>query len=259
MQTGISSACFYPMGTEKAVELCGKLGFKNIEIFVNAECEMSGRIFNDIKSVIDFYDINVCSVHPFTSIIESFTIFGYYNRRVDDTVEYYKKFFDFTSKIGADIFVLHGGKVYHTVDNEEYFERYARLYELGKQFGVTVSHENVVDKRTQSPDFVKRMNDYLNGNFALTLDLKQCRRAGESPFDFIEAVGEKIVNVHLSDYSLDLDCLPPFEGRENFAPILSALKQKGYSGKYLIELYRDNYDSPEQIKLSAEKFDKIML
>ncbi len=258
MITGISSACFYPLETEKSIVRCGEMGFKNLEIFVNAECEMQGNIFHDIKSAINYYGINVCSVHPFTSFSESFVIFGRYKRRVNDGIEYYKRFFNFTAELGADIFILHGGKLINTADNEEYFERYAKLYNIGKEFGVTVSHENVVDKRAQSPEFVKRMNDYLNGNFALTLDLKQCRRAGESPFDFIDKVGEKIVNVHVSDYDDFSDCLPPFEGKENFEQIISALNKKNYTGKYLIELYNNNFVSQEEIVFAALKLDRYL-
>lgn len=258
MKTGMSSACFYPLETEKAVKLCGEMGFKNIEIFVNSACELSGSILKDIKTQISNYDLNVVSVHPFTSFAESFTIFGSYKRRADDTIELYKRYFDFANEVGASIFVLHGAKLTHTVDGEEYFERFARLRDAGKQFGVTVSQENVVNFRSASVEFIKRMNDYLGGDFALTLDLKQCRRAGEKPLDFINAVGEKIVNVHISDGKPEHDCLPPFEGKEDFAKIINALKDKRYNGEYLIELYSDCYSDNLQIVTAAEKFDKLL-
>lgn len=259
MLTGISSACFYPLETEKSIKLCGEMGFKNIEIFVNAPCELKGEILKDIKKEIALYNLDVVSVHPFTSFAESFTIFGSYKRRVNDTIELYKHFFNFANEVGADILVLHGAKLMHTVDGEDYFERFARLRDCGKEFGVIVSQENVVNFRSGSVDFVKRMNNYLSGDFALTLDWKQCRRAGESPLDFIDAVGENIVNVHISDGDLNHDCLPPFEGQENIERIVNALKCKGYNGKYLIELYNDCFQNKEQIIASAEKFDKILL
>ena len=142
---------------------------------------------------------------------------------------------------------------------EEYFERYVRLYRLGKEFGITVSQENVVHFRSQSPNFIKRMSDYLGEEFSMTLDLKQCRRAGENPFDFIEAVGEKIDHIHLSDYNENSDCLPPFEGYTNFEEIVSALNKKGYKGSYIIELYRKNFENTQQIVDAAVKFDKILL
>lgn len=259
MKTGMSSACFYPLETEKAVRKCGEMGFKNIEIFVNSYCELNSAIRNEIKSISDYYGMKVCSVHPFTSFAESFVFFGSYARRIDDGIEFYKNYFDFASFIGAGLINLHGAKTQYTVNNEEYFNRYARLFEAGKEYGITVSQENVVDYRSQSPVFIKRMSDYLGDNFALTLDLKQCRRAGEKALDFIDAVGEKIKAVHISDYSYNKDCIPPFEGNEDFISIVNALKNKEYNGEYLIELYSNGFDSEEQIITAAERFDKILL
>jgi len=259
MKTGMSSACFYPLETEKAVRKCGEMGFKNIEIFVNSYCELNGDIKNEIKAICDYYGMRVCSVHPFTSFAESFVFFGSYGRRVDDGIEFYKNYFEFASFLGAGLINLHGAKTQYTVDNEEYFDRYARLFETGKEFGITVSQENVVDYRSQSPLFIKRMSNYLGDNFALTLDLKQCRRAGEKALDFIEAVGEKIKAVHISDYIDGSDCVPPFEGKEDFDSIVGALKAKGYKGNYFIELYSNGFESEAQIITAAEKFDKILL
>ena len=259
MKTGMSSACFYPLETEKAVRKCGEMGFKNIEIFVNSYCELNGAIRSEIKEICDYYGMKVCSVHPFTSFAESFVFFGSYGRRVDDGIEFYRNYFEFASFLGAGLINLHGAKTQYTVDNEEYFDRYAKLFEAGKAFGITVSQENVVDYRSQSPVFIKRMSDYLGENFALTLDLKQCRRAGEKALDFIEAVGEKIKAVHISDYTEGKDCIPPFEGKEDFKTIFKALKNKGYGGEFLIELYSNGFDNEAQIVTSAEKFDKILL
>lgn len=259
MKTGMSSACFYPLETEKSVKKCGEMGFKNIEIFVNSYCELNGTIRDEIKAICDYYGMKVCSVHPFTSFAESFVFFGSYSRRIDDGIEFYKNYFEFASFLGAGLINLHGAKTLYTVDNEEYFDRYARLFEAGKQFGVTVSQENVVDYRSQSPVFIKRMSDYLGDNFALTLDLKQCRRAGEKALDFIDAVGEKIKAVHISDFANGKDCIPPLEGNEDFKTIVNALKSKGYSGEFLIELYSNGFENEAQIVTAAEKFDKILL
>lgn len=259
MKTGMSSACFYPLETEKSVRKCGEMGFKNIEIFVNSYCELNGTIRNEIKAICDYYGLKVCSVHPFTSFAESFVFFGSYGRRVDDGIEFYKNYFEFASFLGAGLINLHGAKTLYTVDNEEYFNRYARLFEAGKEFGITVSQENVVNYRSQSPEFIKRMSDYLGNGFALTLDLKQCRRAGEKATDFIDAVGEKIKAVHISDFTEGKDCIAPFEGEEDFNSIISALNNKGYKGNYLIELYSNGFENEAQIITAAEKFDKILL
>ena len=258
MFTGMSSSCYYPLETEKALKQCGELGFSNVEIFVNTYSELKSPIKNELKSIKDFYALDICSVHPFTSFAESTILFGAYQRRLEDGMEFYKNYFEFASYLGAKYLIFHGAKIGQYSDNEEYFERYARLFKIGKEFGITVSQENVVLFRSQSVDFIKRMSDYLGDDFSMTLDLKQCRRAGESPLDFINAVGEKIDHIHLSDYSDISDCLPPMEGKENYNTIIEALRKKGYSGKFIIELYRKNFENEQQIVDAAVNFDKIL-
>ena len=259
MITGMSSSCYYPSETEKSLIKCGESGFTNVEIFVNTYSELVEPMCKEFKSIKEHYGLNIRSIHPFTSFAESTVIFGTYPRRVDDGMEFYKKYFEFAATLEAKFLILHGAKIGPYADNEEYFERYARLYRLGKEFGITVSQENVVHFRSQSPNFIKRMSDYLGEEFSMTFDLKQCRRAGENPFDFIEAVGEKIDHIHLSDYNENSDCLPPFEGYTNFEEIVSALNKKGYNGNYIIELYRKNFENTQQIVDAAVKFDKILL
>jgi len=259
MITGMSSSCFYPLETEKALIQCGELGFKITEIFVNTYSELIKPMCNEFKSIKEHYGLNIRSIHPFTSFAESTVIFGTYPRRVDDGMEFYKKYFGFAAMLGAKFLILHGAKIGPYADNEEYFERYVRLYRIGQEYGITVSQENVVHYRSQSPDFITKMSDYLGDEFSMTLDLKQCRRAGVSPFEFIEAVGEKIDHIHLSDCDERSDCLPPFEGYTNFRQIVSALKAKDYKGSYIIELYRKNFENPQQIVDAAVKFDKILL
>ena len=258
MITGMSSSCFYPLETEKSLIKCGEMGFKNVEIFTNTYTELIEPMKSEFKSIIDHYGLNVISVHPFTSFAESTVIFGTYPRRVDDGMEFYKNYFEFAASLGAKFLILHGAKIGPYADNEEYFERYARLYRIGQEYGITVSQENVVHFRSQCPDFIKRMSDYLGDEFSMTLDLKQCRRAGESPFKFIELIGNKINHVHLSDYSDNSDCLPPFEGIEKFDIIIEKIKANNYKGNYIIELYSKNFKNPAQIINAAMKFDKLL-
>ena len=259
MITGMSSSCFYPLETEKSLINCGEMGFENVEIFVNTYSELLEPMKSEFKSIINHYGMNVASIHPFTSFAESTVIFGTYPRRVDDGIEFYKNYFEFAAFLGAKLLILHGAKIGPYADNEEYFERYARLYRAGREFGITVSQENVVHFRSQSPEFIKKMSEYLGDDFSMTLDLKQCRRAGESPLDFIAAVGDKIDHIHLSDYTDFSDCTAPFEGKEDFVSIIKELKNKGYTGRYIIELYRKNFENTQQIVDAARKFDKILL
>ncbi len=258
MKTAMSSACFYQLETENAIAECGKIGFKTIEIFVNSDSEMRTPLFGEIKNTVDFYGLDVCTVHPYTSFAETFCLFGTYKRRFQDTVEYYKSYYDFAARLGAKNLVLHGCLDKAEIEDEDYFERYAILAQVGEAFGVKLSQENVVNHKSQSIDFMKKLNDYIGEDFSMILDIKQCRRAGENPNEFVKLFGNKISHIHISDYNNACDCLPPFEGEFNFSQLITNLKSCGFNGEYIIELYRRNFINGEQIKLAAEKLDKIM-
>ena len=92
MITGMSSSCYYPSETEKSLIKCGESGFTNVEIFVNTYSELVEPMCKEFKSIKEHYGLNIRSIHPFTSFAESTVIFGTYPRRVDDGMEFYKKY-----------------------------------------------------------------------------------------------------------------------------------------------------------------------
>ena len=258
MRTGISSACYYPMETERALEHCGRLGFRNVELFINCAGEMNGPYFERVFSTIREYDLQIGSLHPYTSFLESYMLFGPYERRVEELIEFYRRYFDFCSRIGANKLVFHGGSTDAFADNEVYFDRYARLHRAAEAYGVRLTHENVVRKRGQSPQFMKALADYVGDGFAMTLDVKQCRRAGEDPYEFIRLLGRQIVNVHVSDCFDGQDCAVPFTGIFDFETFVTSLWRIGYRGNYMIELYRDCYGHEDEILGAAKRFDALL-
>ena len=74
----------YPTETEKALLSLCEAGVDTFEVFFNADCEIKGRIYNEIRSITAKYRPNILSVHPYTSAVETMSLFGNYQRRVDD-------------------------------------------------------------------------------------------------------------------------------------------------------------------------------
>lgn len=189
------------------------------------------------------------SFHPFMSFAEGFYIFSEYRRRFLDSLEMYKPMFDAAGTIGAKFFVLHGAKNTRTISDEEYAERLLRFSETAKSFGVTVAHENVVDYVGQTPQFMSYLRRQLGENFKMVLDIKQARRAQQNPYEFIDAVGESIVHLHLSDFTDTEDCKPPFEnGRFNFKRFFEKMDSIGFEGNAVIEVYRRNFKEDIALK-----------
>ncbi len=259
MEIGASSSCFYPMETEKAFLEIASLGFKLSEIFINADSELEKPFVKELAKIKDENGMEVVSLHGCRSFAEGFDIFSKYKRRFYDSLESYKRYFEAANALGAKFIVLHGTKMKLDIPKEEYAERFFELQREAKSFGVTVAHENVVDFVGAKPDFMVYMKENLGDSFKMVLDIKQARRAGVDPFDFVEKAGESIVHVHLSDYSSDRDCVPPSkEGLFDFKKLFSALKNGGYSGKYIIELYSDSFKDKNEIKRASEYLESIL-
>lgn len=259
MEIGASSACFYPMETEKAFLHIAELGFTHSEIFFNSRSELEKSFIKELKAIRNAYGINITSLHPYRSFAEGYNFFSSYERRFLDGIDTYKRYFDAAANLGAKYIVLHGSKNRIDITLEQYADRYRRLNEVAKTFGCTVAHENVVDYIGATPDFMRTMKSYLGNEFKMVLDVKQARRANVDPYEFISFMGNNIVHVHLSDYNSDHDCLPPCEeGLFDFEKLFRELHKSGYNGKYMIELYSDNYNKENEILKSAKYLEGIL-
>lgn len=257
MQVGISSSCLYPMQVEDAFRTVGELGAKTAEIFFNSYCELKKPLLNEIKNIKEYYGIEVRSIHPFTSAYEPVLFFGGYERRLNDGIKFYKNYFETANELGAEMVVLHGGRVYLPSTPEEYAQSYIPLHEAALHEGLHIAHENVHNHHCGKPEFMKALADIVGDNFKMVLDIKQCRRSGESEFDFINLLGDKIYQVHISDGLQGKDCLAPGAGEYDFEKLFSALHGAGYKKTAIIELYRHNYGEVEELKIAKTYLENL--
>lgn len=249
-QIGISSSCYYPDPTEVAFAKVCAAGVPVAEIFFNSTSELRPAFVRELRAMADGAGVRVVSVHPFASFAEGYWLFTSYERRFTDGLEEQKRFFEAMELLGTNIYVLHGAKDdrnFFTIGDELYYDRFARLFECAKGFGVTVAQENIVHYRSQSIAFLKGMRDYVGPEFRTVLDIKQARRAGVDVYDYLEELGGSVCHVHLSDYTDKKDCAPPGEGKFDFPRLFERMRELGYAGDYIIELYRHSYADEAQI------------
>ena len=136
-------------------------GISCVEIFLNTHSETEKSFAHNCAEMLKRFDSKCISVHPYTSEMETMMLFSGYKRRVDDFLEYSRKYFEFMNIVGAEIFVFHGGKNISGQSTEFYCERYSKLYRLGQQCGVTVAIENVSRCRSGSVSFVREVVDKM--------------------------------------------------------------------------------------------------
>ena len=257
MKIGASTACFYPLETEKSLLRLAEAGITKAEIFFNADCELSGSILNEIKDIADKYKMTILSVHPFTSAVETMSLFGDYPRRFDAMMDTYKKYFEVMNFFGARVFVLHGALKSAAVEDGVYFERYYKLFEEGKRFGVTVAQENVSYCKSGSREFIALMKKSLGENCKFVLDVKQALRSGTTAFELLDVLRDSVVHCHLSDNNERSDCIPVGQGNFDFECFAKKLNEIKYSGNIILELYKNGYENVREIKESIEFMEKF--
>ena len=258
MKAGVSTACLYPELTETALYALAAGGIKTTEIFVNSPSELEEDYIRSLRGILDRYGMEVVSLHPFTSGIEPLMLFSDYERRYWDMLEFCRRYFHAMNLLGASIFVLHGDHRGSLCTDERYFERYAGLFRLGREYSVTVAQENVQRCRSSSPDFLQRMRSALGSEAAFVVDLKQAIRSGCDVYEVLDAVGDGLCNLHVSDSAPGKDCLPIGEGRFDFPKLAAYLAERGYKGALLVELYRENYPDVESLIESYRRLGEII-
>ena len=259
-QLGISSSCYYPEPTEKAFEKVCATGVPVAEIFFNSTSELKPAFVKALRARADDAGVRVVSVHPFGSFAEGYWLFSSYERRFYDGLEDQKRFFEAMNLLGAQIYVLHGAKkdkTHFPTDDELYYERFARLAECGRGFGVTVAQENIVYYRSEDVPFLKGLRDYLGGSFRTVFDIKQARRSGVAVDDFLRELGGTVCHMHLSDYTAEKDCVPPGEGLFDFAALFEKMRALDYRGDYVVELYRHSYSDQTQILRGCQYLNRL--
>ncbi len=257
MVVGASTANFYPALIEDALDIVLAAGFRDVEMFFNSPSEVSPAFTGELKRRCDAAGASVAAVHPYSSFMEPFFLFSPYQRRADDGLEMYKPQFEAAARLGAPFLVLHGAKSLGLMSDEQLIERYERLYDLGQSFGVTVAQENVHHFSSADLEFLRKMKAELKEKAKFVFDCKQTVRCGVDPLQVVEVMGEDIVHVHISDCDESRDCLPPGRGTRDFSVLLGALKAVGYDGVLMLELYRPNFQSADDLVRAKAFLEEI--
>ena len=257
MAIGVSTACFYPNLTEKSVEYLAEKGVKEIEIFFNSQSETNIRFLSKIKRITDANNMRVVAVHSYFCSYEPYLIFSDYERRFDDCLPFVDSLFDAGAILGADYAILHGGRTAGKISDEVYFNRFLTLYERGIELGIKLAQENVNQFRSSSPIFISNMKKYLGDKSNFVLDVKQCVRSGVDVYEMVEAMGDSLRHIHLSDHNDISDCMLPLSGEFDFKSFFNYSDIIRNATK-MVEVYNSAYKDYDEVINSAMMLNKLV-
>jgi sugar phosphate isomerase/epimerase len=260
MEIGLSTASYFnKLQIEDAVLDIGAHDVRLCELFLNTFSEYEPSFAALLAQRLHEANVSVFSVHPMSMQFEP-QLFSIHPRQRADALKIFESVLASGKRLGARCYVMHGpARLFGGVKNIELVRIAPILMELtalAACYGVQLTLENVSWCIFNEPAFGIRLRDITGGAIKHTLDVKQALRSGYDPMDYIGAVGEQIVNVHLCDAAKEpsggVRYVMPGTGSCDFTGMFNLLAEKGYAGPAFVEVYSDMYSQIPELYQSLD-------
>ncbi|HEV2067483.1 MAG TPA: DUF309 domain-containing protein [Thermomicrobiales bacterium] len=243
-QFGISSGAFYPhLPTEGVPDAAAQLGVTVIELMLQTPGEYAPGFVHTLAQRARSAGVRIHSVHAMQHL---HPMLNPYPRRAAEARDAFQRVIEATAALGARVLVWHGADR-KALDAPDGWERFIALgHELARacgEAGVTLGIENVswcaLASVRDVVSFATRLEEIGSAReIGFVFDPFQAVEAGANPFMILAAMGNRVVNVHISDYRQgdpDARHLLPGDGDLPWSALLRAVSGSGYSGPLMIE------------------------
>lgn len=241
---GVSSGAFYPhTSTEDVPFMAAKRGFSTIEVMLQTVGEYDPGFISRLGANAASAGVTIHSIHTMEPL---HPMLDRYPRRAAEARALFQQGIDAAAALGAPVLVWHGARR-KQVETPEGWERFialtGELAEACGKAGVTLALENhaisALAQVRDVVDFAKRLGKLgSRQQIGFVFDPFQAAEAGANPFMMLAAMGNRIVNVHISDYSESEPGerhLPPGDGDLPWSALVRAIAGSGYTGPMMIE------------------------
>lgn len=244
VQLGASSGAFYPHTLTEDVPLAAsRLGISTIEVMLQTQGEYDPGFMRRVAANAQSAGVSVHSVHSLTRL---HPFLDPYPRRVDEAWTLFHAAIAACVALGAQVLVWHGPNR-KDVATDEGWERFIALTRdlagACGEAGITLGIENVsygaLALVRNVVNFATRLEE-IGGQrqVGFVFDPFQAAEAGANPFMMLAAMGNRIVNVHISDFREHDPAarhLLPGEGDLPWSALVRAIAGSGYAGPIMIE------------------------
>lgn len=244
VEIAVSSGAFYPhTATEDAPAAAAALGIQTLEIMLQTQGEYQPAFITDLAANAREAGVRIHSIHTMETLHR---LVSPYPRRVSEGRELFQQGIDAAVALGARVIVWHGPKREEVATEAQWEQFLAVTRDLAQacgEAGITLGLENVsrcaLSQVRQIVSFAKRLEEIgTPREIGFVFDPFQAAEAGANPFMVLAAMGNRIVDVHISDYREDdpsMRHLPPGDGDLPWPALIRAIAGSGYSGPMMIE------------------------
>lgn len=258
MELGICTATFFNVAkTEDTLELVRRYGFNVCEVFLTTFCEYE----SDFARVLSdrLMGVRVHSVHDYTTSFEPM-LFNPAERTRRDGEKLFEKVLSAGKILGAQNYTFHGQSRLKKTTKYDFplvSQRYEELALWANEYGMDLCLENVHWAINNEPCIFEIISSGAP-HLKATLDIKQARQAGVDYNEFIKVYGNRLKTVHISDFDENGNTCLPFEGTVDYEKLFKTLKDSGYDGPVLIELYSKDYQNLNALYAPFDRLKEIM-
>lgn len=249
MQIGISTGSLFPQyNAEDAINKIKEAGADTAEVFLSTFYEYRPEF---AKSVSKGMRCAVNSVHANSVNFEG-NLFHASRRVRGDGFYWLDQVCRSAQLLGCKNYTFHGfNRIREGGDDFDLLaSRLAEASSFAAGYGVTLCLENVCWALYDRPGVfgqLRRRIPALSGVF----DIKQARRSHYPYQAYLKDMSGAIAYAHLSDISSDGRTCLPGEGITNFSDMFKNLKDEGFCGPLIIEVYGGDYNGEEELKRSV--------
>lgn len=240
----VSSGAFFPhIPTEDTPAAAAALGFTQLEIMLQTAGEYDPEFAQLVAANAEAAGVRIRSVHTW----ESFhPVLSNYPRRAEEGRAMMSKGIEFARIVGAEILVWHGpdrAKVHSPEGWPHFIDTCLEIAAECSSKGITLALENVGRSALGHVRDVTAFAKILaerdpEETVGFVFDPFQAAEASANPFMMLAAMGNRVVNVHISDW-LEHDPnqrhLPPGDGDLPWPALTRAIASSGYDGPLVIE------------------------
>ncbi|HIZ02827.1 MAG TPA: sugar phosphate isomerase/epimerase [Candidatus Borkfalkia avistercoris] len=259
MYSGVSTASlFLREFNEDALTVLNGLGVRSTEVFLTTFSEYTEEFARLLLARRGALKVN--SVHLLNTQFEP-QLFGQHPRAKADAFRILDGAMASARIFGAERYTFHGitrlKKNSAPPDYKKTGKSFCEISECCAAHGVRLCLENVHWAFYNEPGIFGRVREYcpdLSGVF----DVKQARLSCYPYQMYIKDMEGCISHVHLSDVNERGKICLPGKGTFDFEECLRRLKDAGFDGAALIEVYANDYGDYRELKQACDYIDEII-
>lgn len=212
---------------EKVLKEITEVGFKHIEVLEGNLTKYASDI-QVLKDMLQKYDASMMSVCVGANFI--------YQDALEDEMYHLERVAKLAEQAGVEYIGICGGAIRAKGIQEGDYSLLGKGLDAAKglfeQYGLKASYHPHLGSMAEAPDQIDRL--FAATGIDICPDLAHLAAGGGSPLEIIRKYYDRISFVHLKD--LDQNGFAPLgTGIVDIEGVLDFLKEKGYTGDYLVE------------------------